>query len=47
MNWRKLLGDDLFEKVAEYAKTNKMTILGLVRLSLKIYINQERNHGIF
>ena len=35
MNWRKLLGDDLFAKVKDYTKTNKMTILGLVRLSLK------------
>jgi hypothetical protein len=40
MNWRKLLGDDLFEKVKNYAKTNKMTILGLVRLSLKNYIER-------
>lgn len=40
MNWRKMLGDELFEKVRAYAKTNKMTILGLVRLSLKSYIER-------
>lgn len=40
MNWRKLLGDDLFEKVTEYTKSKKMTILGLVRLSLEHYIER-------
>ena len=41
MNWKKMLGDDLFFKVKEYTKTNKMTILGLVRLSLKSYIERD------
>ena len=40
MNWKKLLGDDLFEKVTKYTKTNKMTILGLVRLALKNHIER-------
>ncbi len=40
MNWKKLLGDELFEKVSEYTKKKKMTILGLVRLSLESYIER-------
>ena len=40
MNWKKLLGDELFNKVSEYTKKKKMTILGLVRLSLESYIER-------
>jgi hypothetical protein len=40
MNWKKLLGDELFDKVSEYTKKKKMTILGLVRLSLESYIER-------
>ena len=40
MNWKKLLGDELFEKVSSFAKSKKMTILGLVRLALENYVER-------
>lgn len=41
MNWKKLLGDEMYEDVKRYAGKMKVPILTLVRLSLKEYIDKE------
>lgn len=42
MNWEKLLGAALYSKAKEYAKANKLTMLGLVRLALTEILKKER-----
>lgn len=43
MNWKKILGDQLFEKVQMKLKDKKITIVGFVRLAVEKYVKTSRD----
>lgn len=41
MNWNKLLGENLYNRVKHFCEENKLTILGVVRLALNEFIKEK------